>query len=164
MHQLDIFLWLFQKRSQRNYITTSKVLQSWQTINNAVRPNLVSMQNFGFNLQPRSRCSSWAPPSRICNTSRLIWNDEPVISVVLLRIPPANMMSVFMEIWGKVRSRKFLNKQIISSLARKELRNMVVITQSVAKPGIFPSRVKNNHRLFEKLHLKMLKKVYHKGI
>jgi hypothetical protein len=51
------------------------------------------------------------------------------------------MMSVFMEIWGKVRSRKFLNKQIISSLARKELRNMVVITQSVAKPGIFPSRV-----------------------
>jgi hypothetical protein len=43
-------LFHFQKISF--YITTSNILQPVQQMYNAVKANLVSMQNFGFNLQP----------------------------------------------------------------------------------------------------------------
>ena len=52
------------------YITTSNILQLIQQMYNAVKSNLVSTQNLGFDLQPRSRCSACTSASRIRNKSK----------------------------------------------------------------------------------------------
>lgn len=54
----------------------SKVLQPVQRMYNAVIPNLVSMQNFGFNAQPRSRWSAWTSASLMRSSSKLTWHEQ----------------------------------------------------------------------------------------
>lgn len=65
-----------------HYITTSNVLQVEQIIYNAVKSNLDSMQNLGFDPQPRPKCSAWSSASLTRSSSKLTWKVEVKIAAI----------------------------------------------------------------------------------